>query len=109
MANPMIERFQSMLESGSDGVLLRFGLAKALMDEDREAEALPHLRRALEQDPDYSAAWKLLGLCYLRTERPAEALPVFEQGIEVARERGDKQAMKEMEVFARRARRALDT
>jgi hypothetical protein len=41
------------------------------------------------------------------TGRPAEALAAYRTGIDVARRKGDRQAEKEMAVFARRVERAL--
>lgn len=104
----MIGRFQAMLESGQDSAMLRLSLANALVAAGRSAEAIPHLERALDQDPDYSAAWKLLGKTLLAAGETRRALETCERGIVVARDKGDLQAAKEMEVFARRARRELD-
>ena len=53
-------------------------------------------------DPDYSAAWKLLGKALLAAGRSDEALAAWSDGIAAAERKGDKQAMKEMQVFARR-------
>ncbi|AHE99459.1 tetratricopeptide repeat protein [Thioalkalivibrio paradoxus] len=104
----MIARFQALLESGQDSPMLRLALANALIAAGRHAEAIEHLEQALEQDPEYSAAWKRLGWVLLETGAPARAAEICERGIEVARGRGDLQAVKEMEVFARRARKQLD-
>ncbi|AGA32129.1 TPR repeat protein [Thioalkalivibrio nitratireducens DSM 14787] len=104
----MISRFQTLLESGQDSPMLRLSLGNALIAAGRHAEAVGHLERALDQDPGYSAAWKRLGWTLLETGAAARALEVCERGIEVARGRGDLQAAKEMEVFARRARKQLD-
>jgi len=68
-----------------------------------------HLQRAVEHDPGYSAAWKLLGKALVDIGKPQEALDAYRQGIEVAEAKGDKQAAKEMQVFARRLERNLDT
>jgi len=40
--------------------------------------------------------------------RPQDALAAYRAGIEVAKRKGDRQAEKEMAVFARRIERALD-
>lgn len=104
----MIGRFQAMLESGQDSAMLRLSLANALVAAGRTNEAILHLERALGQDPDYSAAWKLLGKVLLAAGEVRRALETCERGVIVARAKGDLQAAKEMEVFARRARRQLD-
>ena len=71
------------------------------------ARAVPHLQKAVEHDPNYSAAWKLLGKALADSNAPAEALAAYRQGIAVAEARGDKQAAKEMGVFARRISKQL--
>jgi hypothetical protein len=58
------------------------------------------------RDPLYSAAWKALGRLLADT-RPQEALEAFRQGIEAAKRKGDRQAEKEMAVFARRLEKKL--
>ena len=98
----MIENFEKMLAGGQDGVMLRFGLGSALLKGKRFAEAAEHLHKALEFDPQYSAAWKLLGKALDGAGQPAEAADAYRQGIEVAEEKGDLQAAKEMRVFLKR-------
>ena len=74
----------------------------------RHADAIEHLQKAIELDEKYSAAWKLLGACYVETGDHASAARVYERGIEVANDNGDKQAAKEMGVFLKRASKALN-
>lgn len=104
----MISRFEAMLAAGQDAPMLRLSLANALVAAGRTGDAIPHLERAVELDPDYSAAWKLLGKSLLEVAEWNRALAVCERGIAVARAKGDMQAVKEMEVFARRARKRID-
>ena len=88
-----------------DGALLRYALGNALLEAGDAAAAIAELRHALNFDPRYSAAWKLLGKACLAAADRAGAAAAWRQGIAVARERGDKQAEKEMAVFLRRAER----
>jgi len=69
--------------------------------------ALAQLREALARDPRYSAAWKALGNALSEAGRDAEALETWRRGIAAAREKGDRQAEKEMTVFARRLEKKL--
>ncbi|MDO1529813.1 tetratricopeptide repeat protein [Fulvimonas sp. R45] len=85
-----------------DGALLRFALGGALLDAGDAAAAVAELRQALAFDPAYSAAWKLLGKACLAAGDTAGAADAWRRGIEAARQRGDKQAEKEMTVFLRR-------
>jgi Tfp pilus assembly protein PilF len=96
------ERFEALLASGKDGALLRFSLGMQYLNAGDAARALPHLKRAVEQDPAYSAAWKLLGRALAQTGSTAEAIAAYRSGIAAAEKRGDKQAAKEMTVFLRR-------
>lgn len=101
MSNPMIERFEAMLAGGMDSTALRFGLGNAYLGED-PAAAARHLAAAVEQDPTYSAAWKLLGKALTAAGDEAGARDAYEKGIEAANARGDVQAAKEMQVFLKR-------
>ncbi len=96
-----------MLASGRDNALLRFSLGSEYLKQGDAVKAAEHLRRAVEHDPKYSAAWKLLGRALTEAEAWSEALAAYRQGIAVAEARGDKQAAREMGVFARRIEAAL--
>lgn len=107
-ADRMITTFEKLLASGKDTALLRFGLGNEFLKGGRAIDAVPHLRRAVELDPAYSAAWKLLGKALAETGAPADALAAYLQGIDTAAAHGDQQAVKEMTVFARRLERQLE-
>jgi predicted Zn-dependent protease len=98
--------FLKMLEAGKDGALLRYSLGNEYMKAGDAAAAALHLRRAVELDPEYTAAWKLLGRALADSGHRDDALAAYTSGIAVAIRRGDKQAQKEMQVFARRLERA---
>ena len=97
-----------MLQSGSDGAALRFGLATNLLAQGKLDEALEHAQVAVDLDPDYSAAWRLLGRIRQQLGDPEGAARAFAAGIAVAAKRGDMQLVKEMRVFLARAQRAAD-
>jgi predicted Zn-dependent protease len=101
-ATPAIGRFEQLLAAGKDGALLRFALGSEYLKLGDVARASTHLRQALAFDPGYSAAWKLLGQSLAAEGRSDEALAAYRDGIVAAERKGDKQAMKEMQVFARR-------
>lgn len=97
----LVDRLEAMLAQGEDTALLRFSLGNALLEPD-PARAAGHLERAVALDPDYSAAWKLLGRAMAASGRDEEARAAFARGIETAERCGDIQAAKEMQVFLRR-------
>lgn len=104
---PSIADFESMLLQGRDNALLRFSLGNEYLKQGDAAKAAEHLRRAVEHDPNYSAAWKLLGRALTDIEAWQDALTAYQQGVAVAEARGDKQAAREMGVFMRRIEAAL--
>jgi predicted Zn-dependent protease len=106
MTAPLIERLEALLAAGKDNALLRFSLGSAYLKAGDPASACPHLARALEHDPEYSAAWKLYGKALAESGQADAALSAYRRGIEVAERKGDKQAAREMQVFARRIERA---
>ena len=91
-----------MLESGQDNLLLRFGLGQTLLKQGEARQAIQHLQKAVEFDPQHSAAWKLLGRALAEQGDPAGAASAWRHGIEAAAARGDVQAAKEMRVFLKR-------
>ncbi len=97
-----IESLLAMLERGQDSALLRFSLGNEYLGEDEYILATDHLQRAVALDPNYSAAWKLLGKALANQNRTAEAIQTYRQGIEIAEANADRQAAKEMTVFLRR-------
>lgn len=107
MTTGIIQNLEKMLASGRDSALLRFSLGSEYLKASQADAAAIHLQRAVALDPLYSAAWKLLGKSLLAAERKADALAAYRQGIKVAETRGDKQAAKEMAVFARRIEKEL--
>lgn len=103
-----ITSLEEMLATGRDDALIRFGLGQAYLDAGDAERASEHLRRALEHDPRYSAAWKLLGKALVARGETDAAMEAYREGIAVAEARGDKQTAKEMGVFLRRLERSLN-
>lgn len=102
MANPQISSLEKLIGTPRDGALLRYSLGSEYLKAGETERALVQLREAVTRDPDYSAAWKALGRALADAGRAGEALEAWTHGIEAARRKGDRQAEKEMTVFARR-------
>ena len=97
-----IENLNKLLEQGQDNLLLRYGLAQALLNEGQITEAIKHLEQALEFDHGHSASLKLLGKAYASNGDSDKAIMIYTKGIELAEQKGDIQAAKEMKVFLKR-------
>lgn len=96
------EALEKMLAKGVDNALLRFGLGKGYLDAGDAAQAAEHLQRCVEHDPQYSAAWKLLGKAQQAAGNLDAARNAWQSGLQAAQAKGDKQAEKEMSVFLRK-------
>jgi len=105
----VISNLEKLLSQGRESALLRFSLGNEYLKLGEIWVAIFHLKRALELDPNYSAAWKLLGLALAEDGLLNQALDTYRRGIDVAQRRGDQQAVKEMTVFARRLEKKLSS
>src|SRR6187399_1574462 len=56
-----LANFLKMLDAGKDGALLRYSLGNEYTKAGDPERAAVHLQRAVELDPEYTAAWKMLG------------------------------------------------
>jgi predicted Zn-dependent protease len=107
MTSQQIPNLLKLVGTPRDGALLRFSLGNEYLKSADFEHAIAHLEAAVEKDPGYSAAWKLLGRALGESGRTAEALSAYRKGMEVARGKGDLQAAREMAVFVRRLEKAL--
>ena len=97
-----VAQLRALCGGPRDGALLRFALGNALLAAGSAVDAAVEFRRATEFDPDYSAAWKLLGRALSDSGDPARARQAWTDGIAAAERGGDVQAQKEMRVFLKR-------
>ncbi len=97
-----IAEFKEVAELMPDDPVVRFGLAGAYLDAGLAEEAVAEYREAVRLKPDYTAAYRGLGRALERAGRLDEARAAYVRGLEVARQTGDLQTGKEIEVFLRR-------
>jgi predicted Zn-dependent protease len=97
-----VDAFEAMLQRGQDSPLVRYSLGNEYYKLEQYDKSVEHLKKAVEQDPKYSGAWKLLGKALAHARRKEEAKHAFQQGIAVAQGKGDIQAAKEMTVYLNR-------
>jgi len=109
MASALICSLEKLIGTPRDGALLRFSLGTEYLKAGDAARGIAELREAVSRDPAYSAAWKMFGRALADSGQESEALQAWSRGIEAARGKGDRQAEKEMTVFARRLARKLES
>ncbi len=107
MSTPIIQNLEKLLDGPRDGALLRYGLGNEWLKAGNLEQAALHFKEAVRRDPDYSAAWKLLGKTLAADHQPEAALEAYRQGIATATAKGDVQAAREMTVFAKRLEKQL--
>jgi predicted Zn-dependent protease len=107
MKSAVIVNLEKLLGGPRDSALLRYSLGNEYLKGGDAAAAATHLREAVRRDAAYSAAWKLLGRALADSAQPESALAAYREGIRVAEAKGDKQAAKEMAVFARRLEKQI--
>jgi predicted Zn-dependent protease len=96
------DMFRKLLERDPQNPMVLYSLGNELFKEGRYEEALVHLQRAVENKPDYSVAYRMLGRAHYELHENTEARKVFLKGKGVAGENGDLQTVKEIDVFLRR-------
>ena len=102
METSRAEMFRKLLEKDPENPMILFSLGNELFKEGEYTEARTHLRRAIENKPDYSVAYRTLGRAHYELHEYAEARRVFTEGREVAEKNGDLQTVREIDVFMRR-------
>ena len=107
MPGPTVESLEKLIGTPRDGSLLRYSLGLEYSKSNQWEKAIEQLNQSLSFDSGYSAAWRALGKALESNDRAAEALKAYRSGIEAAQKKGDKQAQKEMTVFARRIEKRL--
>ena len=103
-----ISQFEAMLARGQDSEMLRYTLGNAYFKEKQFDKAVEHLREAVRLKPDYSVAWRLLGRSLTDSDQLQEAVDAFDEGLLIAQKNGDMQALKEIQVFRKRALKQID-
>lgn len=94
--------FEARIAAGADSALIRFTLGRICAEEGDASAAISNLSRAVELDPDYSAAWALLGKVHANTDHRDEASTAYRTGIEVAERKGDLHTARQMKVLLKK-------
>lgn len=95
------EDWQALLTDEPDNELVRFSLAKALMDEKEWLRAIPEFERLVADNPDYAIAWAFLARCALNAGDRAKARAACEKGWGPARRLNHEVPIEELEAVER--------
>jgi len=101
----ILNNLEKVLASGRDSALLRYSLGIEYHKKGELDKSTMHLSSAVEQDPDYSAAWKAYGAVLAATGHYEASEQTYITGIGVAERNGDIQAAREMKVFLKRVQK----
>jgi len=105
METSRADMFRKLLERDPDNPMILYSLGNELFKAKNYPEAREYLNRAVENKPDYSVAYRMLGRTLYELGENDGARRVFTEGREVARKNGDLQTVKEIDVFVRRLER----
>jgi tetratricopeptide (TPR) repeat protein len=85
MGNPedAIKAFQNALkdELYATPEYAHYNLASVYYDLKRYPEAERHAREALERNPHYAPAWKILGQAYMKQDKDAQAIGAYQKAL----------------------------
>jgi len=101
-------RYRELLESDPCDQRSWLGLGRTLIEMGRPAEAVAPLQRAVELEPEDTAAHRDLGLSLLDSDNPSLAAEIFARAIGLAEATGDIETGHEIHSFLRRAEKRLD-
>jgi predicted Zn-dependent protease len=97
MAQSRIEVFQAMVLQQPDEVMIWYGLGSELFKVERWAEAAEALATVIRLNPDYTAAYQMLGSALNSEGKTNEARAIWQTGIEVADRTGAWKARQHLE------------
>lgn len=93
------QALEAQIAAGKDNPLARLTLGRVMFSEDDFDGSIRHLKRAIELDSEYSAAYSALAKAYARSGDVEKAIEIYTKGEAVASKKGDLQAARQMEVM----------
>lgn len=97
MSQSRIEVFEALLKEQPDEAMIWYGLASEYNKLERWSEAADALRNVVRCNPDYTAAYQMLGTALLNQGERDQARRAWTTGIEVATRTGAWKARQHME------------
>lgn len=92
-----IEVFREMAQQQPDDAMIWYGLASEYTKLERWSEGAEALARVVTLNPDYTAAFQMLGTTLMKLGKPVEARRAWTEGIEAANRTGAWKARQHME------------
>lgn len=99
MVQSKIEVFTAMLAEQPENAMIWYGLASEQFKLENWAEAAKSLRQVVSLNPDYTAAYQMLGTALTNTGDLAEAQQAWRDGIEAAGRTGAWKAGQHMQAL----------
>ncbi|MEN3333354.1 MAG: hypothetical protein V7641_2719 [Blastocatellia bacterium] len=97
MSQSRIEAFEAMLKDQPDEVMIWYGLGNEYFKLERWADAANALRQVVRLNPDYTAAYQMLGSALMGAGQSNEARAAWMEGIEAGKRSGAWKAQQHME------------
>ena len=97
MAQSRIDIFAEMVKQQPDDAMIWYGLASEYVKAERWSEAADALSNVVRINPDYTAAYQMLGTALLNQGQSEEARRAWTQGIEAANRTGAWKARQHLE------------
>ena len=97
MAQSRLDIFAEMVKQQPDNEMVWYGLASEYVKIESWDDAAGALRNVLRINPDYTAAYQMLGTALMSQGNREEAVSVWTKGIEVAQRTGAWKAQQHME------------
>jgi predicted Zn-dependent protease len=99
MTQSKVEVFTAMLAEQPDNAMIWYGLASEQYKLENWAEAVKTLRRVVSLNPDYTAAYQMLGTALASNDDVAGAQQAWRDGIEAAGRTGAWKAGQHMQAL----------
>jgi predicted Zn-dependent protease len=99
MAQSKIEVFTAMLAEQPDNAMIWYGLASEQFKQENWVEAVRSLRQVVRLNPDYTAAYQMLGTALAKTDDLAGAQQAWRDGVEAADRTGAWKAGQHMKAL----------
>lgn len=97
MSQSRIDVFKEMLKAQPEEVMIWYGLGNEYFKEEKWNEAAEALSNVVKFNPDYTAAYQMLGTALLNSGQTDEAISIWQKGIETADRTGAWKAKQHLE------------